>query len=83
MRAFCFPPAQHDHGPRGYWAFDAAVRAQVRPARCVLDGELVVWNKEEQAAVPFGARVRARLLFPSPPPPHHPRSLSLVALHRT
>lgn len=44
-----------DHGPRGYWAFDKAVLAQVIPTKCILDGELVVWNKLRKCFVPFGA----------------------------
>ena len=40
-----------------YNVFDAVVKKQFRDKECVLDGELIVWNKDRSAAQPWWARV--------------------------
>ena len=51
-----FTRNNNDFGPRGYSALDRLFRARLKPSktRCVLDGELVVWNKRDGAYAPFG-----------------------------
>jgi len=43
----------NDFGPRGYDVLDGLFRHG--PKRCILDGELLVWNKLRQEWYPFGA----------------------------
>ena len=43
----------NDFGPRGYDVLDGLFRQG--PKRCILDGELMVWNKLRQEWYPFGA----------------------------
>ena len=43
----------NDFGPRGYDVMDGLFRHL--PKRCILDGELLVWNKLREQWYPFGA----------------------------
>lgn len=43
-----------DFGPRGYDVLNRLFRRRLAKDRCVLDGELVVWNKTDQTFAPFG-----------------------------
>ena len=43
----------NDFGPRGYDVMNALFRHL--PKRCILDGELMVWNKLRDQSYPFGA----------------------------
>jgi|AntAceMinimDraft_5_1070358.scaffolds.fasta_scaffold11504_2 ATP-dependent DNA ligase len=43
-----------DFGPRGYDVLDRLFTQRLAGSRCVLDGELVIWNKATKRFVPFG-----------------------------
>ncbi|KAK9791616.1 hypothetical protein WJX73_000051 [Symbiochloris irregularis] len=44
-----------DHGPRSLFnVMDEVVAQQVASAECILDGELIVWNRARQVFEPFG-----------------------------
>ena len=49
-----FTRNNHDFGPRGYDVLNRLLRRRLRANRCVLDGELVVWNRREGNYAPFG-----------------------------
>lgn len=57
-----FSRAMHDHGPppvegrgtRGYVVFDPVASRQLRLAKCILDGEFVLWNTSLRVFEPFG-----------------------------
>ena len=43
-----------DFGPRGYDVLDRLFTQRLAGSRCVLEGELVIWNKATKRFVPFG-----------------------------
>jgi DNA ligase-4 len=43
-----------DFGPRGYDVLNRLFKRRLAKDRCVLDGELVIWNKTDKNFVPFG-----------------------------
>jgi len=43
-----------DFHPRGYSVLDRLFRARLKKTTCVLDGELVIWNKREKRYLEFG-----------------------------
>jgi len=51
-----FTRNNNDFGPRGYDILDVLFKARLRDTKnkCVLDGELVVWNKRDRVYAPFG-----------------------------
>ena len=45
-----------EHGEySGYSVLDEAFRKQIRSEKCVLDGELIIWNKKYEIFLPFGS----------------------------
>ena len=49
-----FTRNNNDFGPRGYDVLDRLFKARLRAPRCVLDGELVIWNKRDRTYAEFG-----------------------------
>jgi DNA ligase-4 len=45
-----------EHGEySGYCVLNEVLATQIKPDRCVLDGELIIWNKKYETFLPFGS----------------------------